>query len=355
VWEEVEMHIPDGYLSPATVVVAYGAAAPFWYQAGKRVKETLQGQSAPLVALFAAFSFTVQMFNIPVPGGTTAHAVGGTLMAVVLGPWAAVVGVSTALVIQALFFGDGGITAIGANCLNMGIALPISGYLLYRLLAGSNPSPKRQAIAAAAGGYLGINVAGLLTGIELGIQPMLWSEGGRALYNPYGLDITVPAMLLVHLTLAGFAEAALTGLGVAFLLRSHPWLLASAPTGTAAGGLGRRGWSLVAGLGALLILTPLGLLAPGGAEFEWGAGELEGMVGYLPRGLSQLSDAWQLAPFRDYQLPGMGGDAPLFQQASAYVLSAVVGVSLIFVLLFAARVAMGRSASGVGGERPQNG
>src|SRR5665647_1696282 len=145
------MHIPDGYLSPATVAVAYGVAAPFWYQASKRVEETLRGQSAPLVALFAAFSFTIQMFNIPVPGGTTAHAVGGTLMAVVLGPWAAVVGISSALVIQALFFGDGGITAIGANCFNMGIALPLVGYAAYRLISGASPSPRRRVLAATVG------------------------------------------------------------------------------------------------------------------------------------------------------------------------------------------------------------
>ncbi|HEX2988345.1 MAG TPA: cobalt transporter CbiM [Chloroflexota bacterium] len=345
------MHIPDGYLSPATVVVAYGAAAPFWYQAGKKVKETLQGQSAPLVALFAAFSFTIQMFNIPVPGGTTAHAVGGTLMAAVLGPWAAVVGLSTALVIQALFFGDGGITAIGANCFNMGIALPISGYFLYRLLSGSSPSPRRRAIAAAAGGYLGINVAGLLTGIELGIQPLLWSDGGRALYNPYGLDVTVPAMLLVHLTLAGFAEAALTGLGVAFLLRSHPWLFSTESTGTRMLGLGKTGWSLVSALGLLVVLTPLGLLAPGGADFEWGAEELTKMVGYLPAGFSRLADSWQFAPFRDYQMAGVAGDSSFAQQASAYILSAVAGVSLIFVLLFAARILLARSSSAARGER----
>lgn len=339
------MHIPDGYLSPATVAVAYGAAAPFWYQASKRVKETLRGQSAPLVALFAAFSFTIQMFNIPVPGGTTAHAVGGTLIAVVLGPWAAVVGVSTALVIQALFFGDGGITAIGANCLNMAIALPLTGYVVYRLLAGRSPSPRRRALAATVGSYLGINVAALLAGLELGVQPLLWSEGGRALYNPYGLDVTLPAMLLVHLTLAGFAEAALTGLGVAFLLRSQPALFVADPALISRAGLGRAGWSLVAVLGAMVVLSPIGLLAPGGAAFEWGAVELEGMLGYVPNGLARLADSWQMAPLRNYQVAGLGPDASFVQQAPAYILSAVVGVAMIFALVFAARMALTRSTS----------
>ncbi len=336
------MHIPDGYLSPATAVVAYGAAAPFWYQASRRVKEILHGNAAPLVAVFAAFSFTIQMFNIPVPGGTTAHAVGGTLVAVVLGPWAAVVGVSTALIIQALFFGDGGITAIGANCFNMAVALPLTGYAIYRLIAGADPSPRRRTLAAAAGSYVGINVAALLTALELGIQPIFWSEGGKALYNPYGLEVTVPAMLLVHLTLAGFAEAAITGLAMAYLQRVHPMLFADAVGGKAAQRLGKAGWSLVGALGLLIVLSPLGLLAPGVADFEWSTEELEELVGYVPAGLTQLAELWKLAPLPDYQLPGLGAEASFLEQAPAYILSAVVGVGLIFAVTFAIRMALAR-------------
>lgn len=337
------MHIPDGYISPATAAVAYGAAIPFWYQASRRVKETLRSQSAPLVAVFAAFSFTIQMFNIPVPGGSTAHAVGGTLMAVVLGPWAAVVGVSTALIIQALFFGDGGVTAIGANCFNLGIALPLTGYAVYRLVGGSSPSPRRRVVAATVGSYVGINVAALLTALELGIQPIFWSEGGRALYNPYGLEVTVPAMMAVHLSLAGFAEAALTGLAVAYLLRVHPALFSVESVARRdSQQLGKTGWGLVALLAAMAVLTPLGLLAPGVAEFEWGAEELEELVGYLPPGLAELGEAWQLAPLRDYQLPGLAPDASLWQQAPGYILSALVGIGLIFALVFAVRIALAR-------------
>ncbi|MGE5620003.1 MAG: cobalt transporter CbiM [Sphingomonadaceae bacterium] len=332
------MHIPDGYLSPATVAVAYGAAAPFWYHASRRVKSMLRGRSAPLIALFAAFSFTVQMFNIPVPGGTTAHAVGGTLMAVVVGPWAAVVGVSTALIIQALFFGDGGITAIGANCFNLGIALPLSGYAVYRLLAGHKPSARRRIVAAAVGGYVGINVAALLTGLELGIQPLLWSDGGRALYNPYGLEVTLPTMLAVHLTLAGFAEAAVTALAVAYLLRTHPSLLGVGSGVDRGQGLGKAGWSLVALLALMVTLTPLGLLAPGSADFEWGGEELLEMVGYIPAGIEQAGSVWGWAPLPDYQLAAVAAEGSFLQQAPAYILSAVVGIGIIFALFFAARL-----------------
>src|SRR5205809_6403598 len=119
------MHIPDGYLSPASAGVMYVAATPFWAAAVVRVRAALRGRTVPLLAIFAAFAFTIMMFNVPVPGGTTAHGVGGTLAAIVLGPAAAIITVSVALIIQALFFGDGGVLAIFANCFNMAVLLPI--------------------------------------------------------------------------------------------------------------------------------------------------------------------------------------------------------------------------------------
>src|SRR5215467_9882746 len=102
------MHIPDGYLSPATCAALYGASAPFWYVALERVKKALHTRLIPRLSLFAAFSFVIMMFNLPLPGGTTGHAVGSGIAVVVLGPWAAMLSISVALVIQALFFGDGG-------------------------------------------------------------------------------------------------------------------------------------------------------------------------------------------------------------------------------------------------------
>jgi cobalt/nickel transport system permease protein len=336
------MHIPDGYLSPATAAVAYGAAIPFWYQASRRVRETLRGQSAPLIAVFAAFVFTIQMFNFPLPGGTTAHAVGGTLMAVVLGPWAAVIGVSTALAIQALFFGDGGIIVFGANAFNLGIALPLTGYAVYRLIAGANPGPRRRTIAAAVGAYAGINVAALLMALQLGIQPMLWSEGGRALYSPYPLDVTVPVVMAVHLTLAGFAEAAVTALAVAYLLRAHPSLFAGGGE-RAELHLGRAGRSLVVALAVLALASPIGLLASGDAEFGWNSEEVEASVGYLPAGFAEMEDVWRFSPLPDYQLPGAGES--LADQAPGYVLSALAGMSLIFSLFLGARMALTRRST----------
>ena len=113
------MHIPDSVLIPITCAAAGAAMAPVWSVAARRVRQTLGTRLMPLLALGAAFCFTIMMFNIPGLGGTTAHLVAGTLLAVMLGPWAACLGISVALLIQALFFGDGGLLAYGANCLTM--------------------------------------------------------------------------------------------------------------------------------------------------------------------------------------------------------------------------------------------
>ena len=221
------MHIPDGYLSPQTCAVLYAACIPFWVAAGKRLKRKLNTRTVPLLSIFSAFSFVIMMFNIPVPGGTTAHAIGSVLMAILLGPWAAVMGVSAALLIQALFFGDGGILSFGANAFNMAVIMPFVGYYTWRFLnAAGADNPARQAVNAAIAGYVGINAAALLTGIEFGIQPILFhSPDGTPLYCPYGLSQAIPAMMFAHLTVGGLAEGFVTGGVLLFLKKSMPEIM----------------------------------------------------------------------------------------------------------------------------------
>jgi cobalt/nickel transport system permease protein len=217
------MHIPDGYLSPIVSIGLGVATVPAWATATNRVQKVLSDRTIPLLAVFSAMSFTIMMFNVPVPGGTTAHGVGGTLIAIVLGPWAASIAVSVALIIQALFFGDGGVLAIFANCLNMAFILPFVGYGVYRLLAGRSPIlSQRRVWAAGIGAYVGISVSALAVGIQLGIEPILFSQNGHALYSPYGLDAAIPAMLIAHLFGASIVEALITALGVAWIQSRHP-------------------------------------------------------------------------------------------------------------------------------------
>jgi cobalt/nickel transport system permease protein len=294
------MHIPDGYLSPSTCAVFYAAAAPFWYVALQRLKRLLTSRLVPLISIFAAFSFVVMMFNLPLPGGTTGHAVGMGLGAIVLGPWGAIIAISIALILQALFFGDGGILAIGANSFNMAIVGSLVAYALYRALAGRAPlTAPRRAVAGAVAGYIAINAAALCAAVEFGVQPLLFKDaGGTPLYAFYPLSVAIPAMLIGHLTFAGLAEAVITGGVVAYLQRADPGLLrltapgageAAAVRAAGAGARPGRLRPLLIGLLALALLSPLGLLAAGTAWGEWGSDEVvEEQAGYH---LRQLNDA----------------------------------------------------------------
>jgi cobalt/nickel transport system permease protein len=206
----------------------YAVTVPFWAIAARKLNRTLKSKEAPYLALGAAFSFVIMMFNVPIVGGTTGHATGATLIAILLGPWAAMISVSVALIIQALLFGDGGITAIGANCFNMGVVGGLAGYGIYRLIAaGSDVKSSRRWIAGAIAAYLSLNISALITGIEFGIQPILEkSADGQPLYSPFPLSIAIPAMAGEHLLVFGFAEALVTALVIKYFQKNDPTMLA---------------------------------------------------------------------------------------------------------------------------------
>jgi cobalt/nickel transport system permease protein len=179
------------------------------------------------LALGAAFSFLIMMFNIPIPGGSTGHAVGGVIVAILLGPWAALIAISIALVIQALLFGDGGVTAIAANCFNIAFVMPMTGYFVYRTISrGAEVGSRRRWIAGAAAGYVGLNVGAVTTAVLFGIQPLIArGADGRPLYFPYPLEVAVPVMALQHLLLFGILEAVLTALLVKYFQKTDPSML----------------------------------------------------------------------------------------------------------------------------------
>ncbi len=204
------MHIPDGYLSPVTCGFFYAVMLPIWALASKIVKKTLNAKQVPILAIGAAFSFVIMMLSVPLPGGTSGHAVGGVLVAIMLGPWAACIAITVALVILALLFGDGGITTLGANCFNMAFILPFTGFYIYRAISyKSLLNSKRRVIAAGCAGYLAITLAALFVGLELGLN--------QSTYFPYGLKVSLPVMIEGHLFAIGWLEAIITGLVVKFL------------------------------------------------------------------------------------------------------------------------------------------
>jgi cobalt/nickel transport system permease protein len=338
------MHIPDGYLSPATAGIMYVAAAPFWYVAARRVRQTLTGRTVPVLALFAAFSFVLMMFNIPLPGGTTGHAVGGTLLAIVLGPWAAVLGISVVLLIQALFFADGGLMAFGANCFNIAIVLPLVGYFVYKVISSnSEATSTRRLTAAVIGSYTALVAAALVTAVEFGLQPHFFhAADGTPLYCPYGLSQALPAMMLGHLLIAGPVEALITGLVFAFMQRTRSSLIQADAPAKKEGKI----WLLWGALGVLALVTPIGLLASGTAWGEWGVTELKDMgLGSIPSGLERFTDWWP-APVPDYGLPRMGA-------VIGYILSALIGLALVASLLWlAGRILIRKGMESTEGKPP---
>jgi cobalt/nickel transport system permease protein len=310
------MHIPDGYLGPQTYAVLDIAMVPIWAVAASKVKKTLKTKQVPLMALGAAFSFVIMMFNVPVIGGSTGHAVGATLIAIILGPWAACISVSIALVIQALLFGDGGITAIGANCFNMAVMMPFVGFYMYRLLSGDRPTAGRRVVSSGIAAYVALVVAAIAAGIQFGLQPLLaHTASGQPLYAPYPLRVAVPAMALEHLLFFGWVEAIVTMGIVAVFAKQDSALLEMKPASKPLRWL----WT---GFAVLLLLTPIGVLAPGTAWGEWGAEELKATLGFVPQGLEQAGGLWTAA-IPDY--------APTFikNPLIGYLVAAIVGSALV--------------------------
>lgn len=318
------MHIPDGYLSPQTSVVIGAAMLPIWATAVKKVKENLKTRFIPLMSIGAVFSFVIMMFNIPIPDGTTAHAVGGGLLAIILGPWAASICITISLAIQALFFGDGGILAFGANCFNIAFVLPFTAYYVYRLIAGNSEiASSRRCFGGLAAGYIGINLAALCAGVEFGLQPLLFhTANGAPLYSPYPLALAVPAMAFGHLLIAGPVEGVITALVIRYLQASNPSLLNITESARQPSTY-RKLWLA---LGGLILLSPLGLLAGGTAWGEWGLDQIKEMTGFIPVGMQGLSDKWH-ALMPDYTLPWLNNT--FGQSAALYILAAILGTVLI--------------------------
>ena len=328
------MHIPENYLSPSVCAVMTAAMIPVWVHAERKVIKELPKEKLPLIGVGAAFSFLGMMFNVPLPGGTTGHAVGGTLIALLFGPDAACIAVSVALLIQAVLFGDGGILAFGANCFNMAFVLPYTGYAVYRLIRKQGSGTRREMASAAVGAYVGLNAAALCAAVEFGLQPMLFRDAlGNALYCPYDLSVSIPAMMIPHLTVAGIVEALFTVAIYSFVRKTSPGLITGALAGLPEMGgakeKGKRYFPAFALIAVMIAAVPLGLLAAGTAWGEWGAEEIAGIVtrgselGYVPSG---LANGWSFkAPLPDYTLGGSEG-------ALAYILSAVIGVALLIIL-----------------------
>jgi cobalt/nickel transport system permease protein len=211
------MHIPDGFLSPG---VAAGCAVP---AAGavayglRRANRELDERRVPLLGVTAAFVFAAQMLNFPVAGGTSGHFLGAALAAILLGPWLAGLVLSVVLVVQAFVFADGGITALGANVLNMGVigALVVGGLMV----AARRVLPNRPRVllaVAGVGAWLAVVAGAVACSFELAIS------------GTVPLGTVLPAMLGVHV-LIGAGEAAITVAAVSAVLSTRPDVVRAFP------------------------------------------------------------------------------------------------------------------------------
>ncbi|MBQ2791125.1 MAG: cobalt transporter CbiM [Thermoguttaceae bacterium] len=333
------MHIPENYLSVSTCAVLTAATVPVWYRSIKTVVRDYPQERFSTLGVASACSCLAMMLNNPLPGGTTGHAVGGAVLAILLRPQAACIALTIALAIQALLFGDGGIIAFGANCFNLAFICPFVGYYVYRAMQRFS---KNALVNVAVASYVGLNVAALTTAIQFGIQPALFTDAnGQALYCPYGLSVAIPAMTIGHLTVFGLAEAVFSVAVFAFIRQSAPQFspefsnLTPKTDEAAQATRSSRFLPVYLMLALWIVLSPLGLLAEGPAWGEWGADEIAATqavadgpeLGYTPSGLTD-GFAWN-APIPDYSLADA---APGLPEWAAYVLSAIIGTALSVVL-----------------------
>lgn len=308
-------HIPDGFLSASVSVTTLASAAVVTAYAARRAQDGLEERAGPTLGLATAAVFAAQAVNFPVAAGTSGHLLGGVLVAVLFGPWAAYLVLTAVLIVQAVIFADGGLTALGANALNIAGIGALAGYAVYRALIGLfGPGDRRRGLAAAVAAYLATVVTGIAVGLELGfsgIAPM---------------RISIGAMAGVH-AIMGLAEGGITGFVVWALARKRPDLIYQRREAVALSG--SQVMTLAALGGLALFAGLLSLIASTSPD------SLEHLA--IDLGFDEAATQWATAPFAGYRawLPGATGTA--------------VAVVLGSALTFAGGVALVRALSAVRG------
>jgi cobalt/nickel transport system permease protein len=297
------MHIPDGFIDLRTAAAAAVLAGVGIALALRDVRRRLPPRRVPLIGLAAAFVFAAQMLNFPVAAGTSGHLIGAVLVCVLLGPAAAVIVMTTVLVLQCLMFADGGVTALGANILNMGVIAPTAGYAVYWALRRTGTGGLRSVLLAAGfAAWCSTLAAALACAVEL-------AASGAAPWN-----LALPAMGGVHM-LIGLGEAVITMLVVAVVARARPELI----DGTDSGPMSHRAflvYGVLATLALLVFVAPVASSLPDG--LDWVAGRLA---------FADRATALQAAPLEGYSLavavasPGM-----------ATALAGLIGAAVAFAV-----------------------
>jgi cobalt/nickel transport system permease protein len=213
--DAIAMHVPDGFLDLPVSLMAVVFVVAVLAVAVSRSRAELDDRTAPLAGLAAVFIFAAQMINFPVAAGTSGHLLGGALAAILVGPWAGMLVVTVVLVVQALMFADGGITALGINVLNMAVVTAVVGWVVFRLGARFVRSRRGAVVAAGIAGFVSVPASAMAFVVE-------YAVGGTA---PVSLSAVAAAMGGVHV-LIGVGEGIITGMVVGAVLASRPDIVA---------------------------------------------------------------------------------------------------------------------------------
>jgi len=286
------VHIPDGPLDVPTSIATAAVAVVGVAVSAAGASARHGPRTAPLMGVMAAFVFAAQMVNFPVGVGTSGHLIGGVLSAVMLGPAAGVLVIASVLIVQALMFGDGGVTALGANILNMGILGSAVGYAVYAPIRRLVGGLRGVVVGAVAAAWISVILAAVACSIQLAIS------------RDYELATVLKAMLLTHVVI-GVGEAAITGLVLSAVVASRPDLIHRPEPVFAPGGkpmptldlAGRFSGGLQIVVGGLAIALVVAVfLAPLASDFKDG---LEAGMSVL--GIEESEPVWKNAPLPDYE------------------------------------------------------
>src|SRR4030066_2427486 len=194
------MHIPDAFINPATAALMFAVSIVFLVWSWKKVKAEYPQSFVAMLAISSAFVFAAQMVNIPIVYGTSGHIIGGTFLAVLLGPFAAMLSMTIVLFMPAFFFADGGIIAFGANVFNMAVVGALS-FFIVKFLSRNSKSTRKFASSIFVASWLSVVVGSLVAALEIGISPAFTGAGGIA--------ATIPAMFFWFIIM-GLGEGAVT-------------------------------------------------------------------------------------------------------------------------------------------------
>ncbi len=314
------MHIPDGFLSVPVAVLGWLLVIALVGFALRKTRGTLDDRQIPLMGILAAFVFAAQMINFPVAGGTSGHLLGGALVAILLGPWAAVLVMTAVIAVQGLLFQDGGLLAMGFNIVNMGIVSTFVGYAAYRWVHRTlGGTPRAQIAGAAVGAWLGVGIAALATAVELAVSGT----------SPLG--IVLPAMLGVH-AIIGIGEALITVGALAFIRQTRPDLIQAPARADAKG----AGWIAVGLLIALLVVLISPLADPNPDGLERVAED---------HGFAELAQdpSYEILP--DYTVPF------LENEALTTIAAGVIGVAVVAGISYGVARATGRRPDSAASDR----